>query len=101
MAKYPFTSEKKCKNCGNFIIIKRNRDLYNEFCGSACVGKFIHTKEKELTNCNFCNKEFIKTSNTKNLFCSKICANKSRIVEHKRICETCGENFINHNITFF
>jgi hypothetical protein len=98
MAKYPYISEKSCKNCNGPILVKRNRDVKNEFCGSACVGKFLHTKEKELTNCNFCKKEFTKTSRTKNLFCSKQCANSSRIVEHKRTCERCGKNFVCHNI---
>ena len=96
--KYPYISENKCKNCQGEILIKRSRDKHKEFCGTACVGKFLHTKEKELVNCNFCDKEFIKTSKTKNLFCSKNCANKNRIVEHERICEKCGERFICHNI---
>lgn len=98
MAKYPYLSEKICKNCGGNILIKRSRDINKEFCGTGCVGKYLHMKEKQFTNCKYCGKEFIKTSKTKNLFCSKNCSNKSKIVEYKRVCERCGKEFISHNI---
>ena len=47
MAKYPYISETKCKNCSGEIIIKRSRDKNNIFCGSGCVGKYLKTKPKE------------------------------------------------------
>jgi hypothetical protein len=97
MSNYPYLSDNRCKNCGGTILIKRSRDKNKEFCGTACVGKYLKSKNKEYVNCNFCGKKFIKTSKTKNLFCSKNCSNKNRIVFHKRICERCGKEFICHN----
>lgn len=97
MSIYPYISNKKCKNCTGDISIKRSRDKNNEFCGTACVGRY-RLKKKEITNCNFCNLEFTKSNKTKNLFCSKNCANKSRRVDHKRVCKRCGVEFTTHNM---
>jgi DNA-binding transcriptional regulator WhiA len=96
--KYPYISTNKCKNCGGEITIKRKRDINKEFCGTGCVGKFFKTKEKEYTNCLNCNKQFVKSSNTKNLYCSIECSNNSKRVEHIRNCEKCGKIFTCNNI---
>lgn len=98
MAKYPYISEKKCKNCSCEIIIKRSRDKNNLFCGSGCVGKYLKTKPKEYVSCNYCKNEFIKSSKSKNLFCSVSCSNKSKVVEYIRFCEKCNKKFIVNNI---
>jgi hypothetical protein len=97
MSIYPYISNVKCKNCNGDIIIKRSRDKSNEFCSTSCVGKF-RCKEVEKIKCRFCNGEFIKSSKSKNIFCSKLCANKSRKVEYIRFCKRCGEEFTSNNI---
>jgi hypothetical protein len=94
--KYPYLSEKKCKNCNGDIFIKRSRDKNNVFCGPACVGRF--KKNNESVDCKYCGNPFKKSSKTKNLFCSKDCANKSRKVEYKRNCEFCDKEFTLKNI---
>jgi intein/homing endonuclease len=95
--KYPYLSEKKCKNCECNLIIKRSRDKNNDFCSTSCVGKF-RSKEIETTNCKYCNIEFIKSNKTKNFFCSSNCANKSRKVYYHRSCLFCSKEFTIHNI---
>ena len=97
MAKYPYISENKCKNCSGEILIKRSRDISNIFCSTSCVGK-IKRKEIKTTNCNFCNNEFLMSSKSKNLFCSIECSNRNKIKKYDRVCERCGVTFIVNNI---
>ena len=97
MAKYPYISENKCKNCSGEILIKRSRDISNIFCSTSCVGK-IRRKEIKTTNCNFCNNEFLMSSKSKNLFCSIECSNRNKIKKYDRVCERCGVTFIVNNI---
>ncbi|MFM2394471.1 MAG: hypothetical protein RLZZ546_2453, partial [Bacteroidota bacterium] len=98
MSEYPKILSNKCKCCNGDIIAKRSRDLIKEFCSTGCVGKFHHTKDKEYVECNYCKKEFLKTTKTKNLYCSHNCYSKSKIVEHKLNCLNCDKEFISHNI---
>ena len=97
MSLYPYISNIKCKNCQGDIIIKRSRDKNNEFCGTACVGKF-NKKKDEFTNCTYCQNKFKKSNKTKNKFCSKDCANKSRKVSYLRNCKRCNKEFESKNI---
>lgn len=98
--KYPLTLPNKCIQCNENIVAKRSRDLSKIFCGTACVGKFYHTKPKEYTNCLYCNKEFTKTCNTKNMYCSTKCYSDSKIITHIRYCKRCGGTFQLKNIAY-
>lgn len=100
MEKYPQTLNKKCKNCDGEIVAKRKRDINKVFCSTACVGKFLHTKPLKYINCKQCGSSFKFSSNNKNIFCSKICANKNKIKVHIRVCEFCGKKFQLKNIAY-
>jgi DNA-binding transcriptional regulator WhiA len=97
MSKYPYISDNKCKNCNGDILIKRSRDKSNIFCSTKCVGKYCNTKEKEIVNCKLCNKGFVKTSKTKNIYCSIDCSNKSKKKIYNRYCKRCNKEFTCNN----
>lgn len=97
MSKYPYIINNKCKNCNGDIIAKRSRDKENMFCSTGCVGKYFRTKKKEYVKCEYCEKEFLKTSKTTNKYCSRKCSGKGKIKEYELNCLNCNNKFILNN----
>lgn len=98
--KYPIKLDRRCKNCDGEIFAKRSRDKNQEFCGRKCVSQYYNKIIPEFTKCQHCDKEFQKTSKTKNMFCSKQCAGKHKEKSHIRICEFCKTPFRLINIAY-
>lgn len=96
---YPKLSDKKCKNCAQFIFMKRKRDEIKEFCGRKCASIFLKSN-KETRACLTCNAGFQTIPSHDYHYCSQQCANRSRIKIHIRVCERCGDKFELDNIAY-
>lgn len=96
---YPKISDKKCKHCGQNIVMKRKRDEVQEFCNRKCASQFTLGKKFQ-KNCKECGITFATIPSHNYEFCSKKCSNKFRSIEHKRNCKRCGKEFILDNIAY-
>jgi intein-encoded DNA endonuclease-like protein/endogenous inhibitor of DNA gyrase (YacG/DUF329 family) len=96
---YPKISDKKCKHCGQNIVMKRKRDEAQEFCNRKCASQFVLGTKFEKP-CKKCGTIFTTIPSHDYDFCSKRCANQSRSVIHIRNCERCGREFVLDNIAY-
>jgi intein-encoded DNA endonuclease-like protein len=96
---YPKISDKKCKCCGQHIVMKRKRDEVQEFCNRKCASQFI-LGTKFQKSCKQCGDIFTTIPSHNYEFCSQRCANQSRSITHIRNCERCHKEFVLDNIAY-
>lgn len=96
---YPKISNKKCKSCGQDIIMKRKRDEVQEFCGRQCAAHFT-LGTQFVKSCKMCGNSFTTIPSHDYDFCSKNCGNQSRRITHIRKCKRCNKEFVLKNIAY-
>lgn len=100
---YPYLSEKTCKKCGDYILIKQKRDKNNSYCSRFCYNadrrKSIKINLRTGQNiCLKCGKGFIPGRNTLGMYCSYACSNGAKSVRYQLVCKSCGKEFEINNI---
>lgn len=79
---------KQCPNCGKSFTVS-NQNNKQECCTSKCKTEL--NNKRKTKQCEYCHKDFIAQSVSKNRFCSKDCSNKSMKVYNDFNCKNCGK----------
>jgi hypothetical protein len=87
---------KKCVVCNKDIIKKQNCSKKEWNFVKYCSKKCLYTAHRKITNCLICGKEFTSRKCKDRIYCSQLCANKSRPDRGGKIinkCVICNKDF--------
>lgn len=95
---------KHCKQCGKLFekpqIVSKKNWKKRKFCSLKCRIDWRKKNEWKTKICPICKKEFRIHKYRKDIYCSKLCAGRSRPERGGRIeyiCKNCGKKFVQWN----